>query len=402
MHLSKISTTLFRQAAVCVAGLLTLVSIESPAQCPVNTVAIGLKFPLSIVRTGGGQLFVSETGDGTPRSGRISIVDPRSGQRRTFLSGLPSAINDVGEPAGPSGLFLRGNTLYVAIGIGDTIVPGPVAGTALPNPSGASSRLFSSVLAITFTDLAARFTQGYTLTKDDEANLASNGSTFIYDGFQVMSIEVVANFPDFRPAPNPLLPANVSGSNPFDLVAAGDHLYVTDGGQNQVWDVYLTSRVTAVLATFPPIANPFFNPGSPDSIGGPFVEAVPTGITRSGRNLLVTLFRGFPFPPLSQVVSVDRSSGAVLPVHTGLKTAIDVKRVGLFREDQIVLQHYSNRGPFFMGAGSLIRFGSLGPQPITIANCLEQPTSMAVDRRAGAVYITELAQGRVVSVPMPY
>jgi hypothetical protein len=46
------------------------------------------------------------------------------------------------------------------------------------------------------------------------------------------------------------------------------------------------------LSSFPTIPNPLF-PG----LGGPVIEAVPTGIAYSDRQLLVTLFRGAPFAP---------------------------------------------------------------------------------------------------------
>ena len=96
-------------------------------------------------------LLVSETGTtGVVHSGRISIVD-NDGIRRTLLDGLPSATNDVNEPSGPAGLVMRGRTLYLAIGIGDTIqvvAPGSPVTVANPNPA---SPIFSSVLAVHFS-----------------------------------------------------------------------------------------------------------------------------------------------------------------------------------------------------------------------------------------------------------
>jgi hypothetical protein len=60
-----------------------------------------------------------------------SIVDLH-GNRRTLLDGLPSGINDVNEPSRPAGVFMRGRSLYVVIGIGDSLLAGPVPN---PNPS---------------------------------------------------------------------------------------------------------------------------------------------------------------------------------------------------------------------------------------------------------------------------
>lgn len=108
-------------------------------------------------------------------------------------------------------------------------------------------------------------------------------------------------------------------SNPFDLVVVGGDLYVTDGGRNLVWQVDISSGKVSTLATFAPIPNPVF------PFGPPFIEAVPTGIAYSKGDLLVTLFRGFPFPPGTSVVEqIDAKTGAHAPLIIGLKSAIDV------------------------------------------------------------------------------
>src|SRR3990172_5303798 len=80
---------------------LTVGITQVHAQCPELT--SGLQGPLGITQSNRGNLFVSETGT-ADRDGRVLIVD-RNGTVRTLLSGLPSAINDVGEPSGPAGLF---------------------------------------------------------------------------------------------------------------------------------------------------------------------------------------------------------------------------------------------------------------------------------------------------------
>ena len=131
--------------------LLTGVHARAQVTCPLPELTSGLQLPLGITVSNLGDLLVSETGTAVANSGRISIVDV-SGHRRTLLDGLSSGINDVGEPSGPHGLFLRGRTLYVAIGVGDVGVAqaGPPPGRLLPNPS-PSSPIFSSVLAIHFS-----------------------------------------------------------------------------------------------------------------------------------------------------------------------------------------------------------------------------------------------------------
>ncbi len=161
----------------------------------------------------------------TPNTGRISIVG-LNGTRRTLLDGLPSGLNDVNEPSGPAGLFMTGRTLYVAVGIGDSFLPG----TFVPNPN-PSSPLFSSVLAVHFSADIEKTTEGFTLSPVDQQALARGQKlTLSTDGRDHVTVELVADFPNL--IPDPTFPSGFRGSNPFDLVAVGDRLYVTDGGQN--------------------------------------------------------------------------------------------------------------------------------------------------------------------------
>src|SRR5687767_5244180 len=136
-----------------VGASMLLAGVEARAQvaCPLPELTSGLQLPLGITISNQGNLLVSETGTRVANSGRISIVD-LAGNRRTLVDGLPSGINDVGEPSGPAGLFLRGRTLYVVIGVGDVGIPqpGPPPGRLLPNPN-PSSPILSSVLAIHFS-----------------------------------------------------------------------------------------------------------------------------------------------------------------------------------------------------------------------------------------------------------
>ncbi len=184
------------------------------------------------------------------------------------------------------------------------------------------------------------------------------------------------------------------------MVVVGDTAYVTDGGQNLVWQVDIATGTFSTLATFPRIANPLFNP-TPPSIGGPFVEAVPTGIAYSNGQLLVTLFRGFPFPPnISVVEQIDPLTGDHSPFITGLRTAIDVIPIKEGGETHyLVLQHTSGATifPLFAGPGLVLRFDSPAGPPAVVTNCLTRPTSMTFDEKTGLLYVTELG-GRIVEV----
>ena len=375
------------------AGAFT--GAKAEAQCPALEVTSNLDFPLGIAQTNDGSFVVSESGRrGVRHSGRLSIVDP-SGHRVTLVDGLPSATNDVGDPSGPAGVFMRGRTLYVAIGIGDNVLAGPAPRTPVVNPS-PSSPLFSSILAIHFSVHTERITSGFTLTTDHQAALAGGDTVRLSNGGgDTIAIQLIANFPDYdlNPEPNPLSTVRVA-SNPFDLVAVADRLYVTDGGRNLLWHVDIASGASSTLVEFPTVPNPMF-----PTIGGPVVEAVPTGISTHDGRLLVTLFSGFPFPAgTSSVEQIDPATGARTSLVGGLKAAIDLLAVRSGpAHDLLVLQHASSP-VLFTAPGTLARIeGGTGATTV-LADCLNRPTSMARDATTGAVYITELLTGRLVVV----
>ena len=292
---------------------------------------------------------------------------------------------------------MRGRTLYVAIGIGDSILPGGGPGLARPNPS-PSSPLFSSILAIHFSADVERATDGFMLSASHQRKLAQGFPVLLANSWRDwILIRRVADFPDYISEPRPQLPENVRGSNPFDLVGLGHRLYVTDGGRNTVWQVDVLSGASSTLVEFPTIPNPAF-----PTIGGPFVEAVPTGISTHAGQLLVTLFRGFPFPAgTSSVERIDPATGRRSAFIDGLKTAIDIIAVRSetvkAAHDYLVLQHASSP-VLFTAPGTLTRIDGQTGAAVLIAGCLDRPTSMARDASTGAVYITELLTGRVVVV----
>ena len=372
-------------------SILFLATPHANAQC--SEVTSGLRMPLGITQSNLGNLLISETGTRTLHTGRISIVDA-SGNRRTLLDGLPSGISDVNEPSGPAGLFMRGRTLYLAIGIGDGILAGPFPGAALGNPN-PSSPIFSSVLALQFSASTEQTTSGFTLTTSDQTALGNGDKVTLYDpSGNKLVIQMIANFPNFTPNPLPTFAPNVRGSNPFDLVVVDDQLYVTDGGQNMVRQVDIPTGSFTTLASFAPIPNT-------TGVGGPVIEAVPTGIRYADGQLLVTLFRGVPFPPgVSQVVTVDPATGAQTTFIGGRKNAIDVLPLNDGDDtDYLVLQHAS-AGLFFASPGQVLRFETPTDAPTLVAGCLTRPTSMALDERAGILFVTEV-EGRLVAIPFP-
>ncbi len=368
---------------------------QSHAQC--TEIVSGLHGPTGITQSNKGNLLVAEAGPVTPNSGRISIVTTE-GERRTLVDGLPSGVYfETNGASGPNGVFLRGRTLYVTIGVGNSVVAGPGPGLIAPNPTPASP-LFSSVLAIHFSAHVEATTAGFTLTAAQQHALAAGETVTLWNGQgDRMTIDLVVNFRNYIPDPRPNFAGNVRQSNPFDLLALGNHLYVTDGGQNSVKEVDLARGTSSVLVTFAPIPNPLF-----PNVGGPVVEAVPTGIAYADGKLLVTLFRGFPFVPgLSVVAQVDPTTGQHAPLIRGLTDAIDVLPItrNSSRNDQdaryLVLQFAS--APFLSPPGLLLEFDSATSAPRLLANCLIAPTSMTLDDRTGKVYIAELT-GQIIAV----
>lgn len=373
---------------ITVAGTVFATFSFARAQCPPNVLTSGLRTPLGITQSNQNNLIVSETGTAAVlHSGRISIVEP-DGTRRTLLDGLPSAPNDVGDPSGPAGVFIRGRTLYVVIGAGDTTMP-----NQFPNPS-PSSPIFTSLLSIHFSAaVEKKTTQGFTLPFVAQQTLADGEKVTLSspDGGK-LTIELIANFPDFTV--DPLRPTGFRNVNPFDVVVVGDQAYVTDGGQNMIRQVDIPTGTFSTLATFPNVSNPL-------PVGGPTVEAVPTGIAYSDGRLLVTLFRGFPFPPVSVVEQVDPLNSTHSTFISGLRTAIDVAPIREGSETHYLVLLHSGPGgaplPPFVNPGQLLRFDSPTGPPLVVSNCLTRPTSMVVDEKTGLTYVTEFS-GRIIQI----
>jgi hypothetical protein len=269
-------------------------------------------------------------------------------------------------------------------------------GTTIPNPNPISSPIFSSVLGIQFSARTEDTTPGFTLTTANQQSLANGETVVLSDGADgTLKIRLVVDFPNYVSNPLPQFAGNVQLSNPFGLVPVDDVLYVTDGGRNRVWQVDLLTGSHSTLVTFPAIPNPLFGivPA-----GGPFLDAVPTGIAAVNGKLLVTLFRGVPFPPgTSTVQEIDPATATQSALITGRKSAIDVLPLSDDDDlDYLVLQHAS-AGPFFGSPGLVLHFETPADPPTVVTNCLVRPTTMTLNRKTNTLYVTEYG-GRLVAV----
>jgi hypothetical protein len=369
--------------------------LDAQAPCPgVSTFATGLVAPSKIIQTPLGNFIVAEAGPPVANHGRVSIVD-QQGNRRTLLDGLPSARTFVGDYNGTTGVYLKGRTLYVVNGQGDVTLAGPVQGTERANPTPASP-IFSSILAVRFSAAAEDTTTGVTLTLADHQALKS-GQTLIRsdaEGHRIV-IELFVDFPDYASEPRPNFADNVRHSHPYGIVADDEFLYVVDAGFNKVRKLEIASGVEQTLTSFPPTRNP-------GSVGPPFMENVPTTIRWNGDQFLVTLLSGAPFiAGLSQVRQVDPVTGANTALIQGLSAAVDV--IPLTRDEVsagfLTLEFDLNfPAP---GPGRLQFFSTPDASPVVLANCLTTSSSMLFDRKNDRVVITELATGRLVTLPLP-
>lgn len=362
------------------------------AQCPVTTVTGGLLAPTKIIASAG-DLLVAESGFG-PNMGRITALNPQTGEQHPLIGGLPSGITPPNnDPSGPSGLVFRGNTLYVIIGLGDAIVNGSIPNTQVPAPH-PSSPIFSSLLALRFDHHYQTWPGGFNLTLADQVAL-KNGLTVNLTNSEgeALHVRLIADLPDYSPEPVPGEPNNVRQSNPFGAAIFGNSLYIPDASNNTLRAVDLDTGAARTVTAFAPIPNPL-------PFGPPVSEPVPNSIQLVGDRLLVTLLTGFPFAPgSSQVRSVDPSTGQDAAFISGLTSSIDVAPFHLKRTTGFLTLEFS--ADMLSGAPGRMRFyDSPNAQGTVVADCLITPTSMAVDERSGDVFVTEIFTGRVVKVAL--
>ncbi len=377
--------------SVCFAG-----SLRAQTPCPdVGVIATNLLGPAKIIQTPLGNFLVAEVGPPDQlNAARVSIVD-RNGNRRTFLEGLPSARAFVGDPSGTSGLYLQGRTLYVVNGQGDITLPGPVQGTEKANPTPASP-IFSSVLALDFPESLETNTHGFAITLANHQALKSGATLNVSNASgESTTIRLVVDFVDYLPDPRPNFADNVRHSHPFGIVADNTHLYVVDGGFNNVRKVEIATGLEQTLASFPPTPSPLTS-------GPPVIENVPTSIHWVVGQLLVTTFGGAPFlPGLSKVVQVHPQTGVIISLVDGLTTAIDAAPLSADTLNGGVLTlEYDLNFPK-PGLGRLQSFTIPTSTTVTNSSCLVTPSSMLIDTASRRLVLSELSTGRLVWLPAP-
>lgn len=359
--------------------------------------ALDLQRPSKLHLTPLGNLLVAENGTAAspPNVGRVSIVDS-DGNQRTLIGGLPSApTNAANTPSGPSGLFLQGRTLYVAVGEGNVTLAGPVPRTEIPNPN-PHSPMFSCVLAVHFSAAAEQGTTGIALTLEDHFAL-KNGETIVRSDAEghKFTVKVIVDFPDYVSEPLPILATNVRHSHPYGVVADDTHLYVNDGGYNVVHKAEIATGANQTLVSFPRTPNP-------GSFGPPLIENVPTSIRWSGGKLVVSVLSGFPFiAGFSQVQEIDPVTGAASAIITGLASAVDLVTV---LEDDVtvgyIVVEYS-LAHLAGGPGRVRLFDASGVPIAVVADGLRTPSCVAYDKKTRTVIVGEISTGALKTFALP-
>ena len=364
-------------------ALFLLAAISAWSQ---QVIATGLADPQKFVLTSGGNFLVTETST-TINSGRVSFVS-RSGTRRTLLDKLPSGTAAPGDGSGPTGLALKGQTLYLAIGAGDAERNGTQAGTSQYNPQGASSPIFSSVLVLRFSADVDSITGAFTFTPQIQQRIADGFEVSLDNGAgSTAQVSLLAAFPYAVPDPNTIYRfSNLWG---IELSEDGRTLYMVDASQNTVNVVDTTTGRWRRIARFAPIPNR-------SGVGPPVSDSVPTSIRVYGDQLLVSFLTGFPFVRgAAQVMSVQPDTGVSAAFIANLSSATDVlwrSRTG-DRPQFFVIEHSQNMLAQPRAPGRLLRYDS--PQATVMSDALLGPVSMAFDATSNSLFVLELS-GRIV------
>lgn len=360
------------------------------AQAPAE-ITTGLSGPQRLILTPRGNILVSETST-TPNSGKVTFVT-RGGQKATLLDNMPSGVEITGGGSGPTGLALRGKTLYVAQGAGDSERRGTRPGSMIWNNEGISSPIHSSILVFEFSKDIDDAQGPFLMTTELQNRLAGFHEVVIRDAAgNTATVNVLADFQDLRPDPNTIF----RGHNPWSLALTddGNTLWVTDASQNTLVKVDTKNGRWQRAFFFPPFPNP-------TPVGPPMIDSVPTGLRVFEGRPVVSFLSGFPFPPgTARVVEIDTKASSVVPQINGLTSVTDVLIVRNRRniEEWYVLEFSRNQSATPPPPGRLLMFDS--PIGREIVPLLITPVSMAYDEKTNSLLIAEL-RGRIVEVRLP-
>jgi hypothetical protein len=376
-----------------IAAFAFTVMAAVPARPQGPPFVAGLQLPSKVAFTRHQNLVVAEAGTPANNTGRISLINRATQTRRTLVDGLPSGISraeEPGAPSGPSGVAVQDRTVYVTIGVGDAVLPGPAPGTEQRNPAVASP-ILASLLSLQSSAPLDTTAGGFSLTPADHATLKSGQAVTLHNAAgEELVVRLVADFPDFTEEPRPDFPANVRAGNPFGVTVLGETLFVVDASQNVVRRVDANTGATTTLATIGKVQNP-------TPVGPPVTDPVPDSIHVRGNDVVVTTLTGFPFPAgQARVLKVDMSTGATSTLIPGLTAAIDSAPLGNAPDAPLLVLEFSTN--MLQGAPGRLRLMTPSGASTTIAEGLPTPTSMVVDQTTGEVFITHIFPGFITRI----
>jgi hypothetical protein len=376
-----------------IAAFIFTVMAAVPAQPQGPPFVAGLQLPSKVAFTRHRNLVVAESGTPANNTGRISLINRATAARWTLVDGLPSGISraeEPGSPSGPSGVAVQDRTVYVTIGVGDAVLPGPAPGTEQRNPTVASP-ILASLLSLQSSAPLDETAGGFSLNPADHAALKNGQAVTLHNSAgQELMVRLVADFPDYTEEPRPDFQANVRAGNPFGVAVLGQTLYVVDASQNVVRRVDANTGQTTTLSTIGKVQNP-------TPVGPPVIDPVPDSIHLRGNDLVVTTLTGFPFPiGRASVLSINTAGGAAATLIPGLTSAIDSAPLGNGPNHSLVVLEFSTN--MLQGAPGRLRLVTPAGASTTIAEGLPTPTSMVVDQTTGEIFVTHIFPGFITRI----
>ena len=301
------------------AALILLLPVSGrsdPPRCAhgkPTLLASGLEGPIGMTIGPDRALYVAEG-----VAGRVSRIDPHTGEMTTFASGLPKRL--AGFPVGgPIDLTFEGNTAYVLV----TLVGPDVGGKNI-----------SGIYRVAGPD---RFT-------------------------------VIANLGAWSAAHPPKIPFDAPGGLQFAIEPYGGGFLVSDSNHNRV-----------LFVTLDPCAN--FDPTKTDNIKEliAFANVVPTGLAVSGHTIYVAEAGPDPhLPKDGKVVALDAITGEVTTIASGAPFLLDVefgRGRDLYALSQGVFTCCTPTDSALPNTGSLVKVNDDGGFTV-VAEDLDRPASL--------------------------
>ncbi len=178
---------------------------------------------------------------------------------------------------------------------------------------------------------------------------------------------------------------NAHDSHPYNLMKGpGGDIYIADAGANAIIHRQSAGHYS-VLAEIPGFANP-------TPVGPPQLQPVPTGIIFDGRNFLVSVLTGFPFPDGLAVIYKVSLSGNVSVYQPGFTTLVDIAPGNILGHLVLSFGTFGATG-FMPNTGSLILTN--GTSSEVLAGSLNMPVGIK-QVNGHTWYITIMGDGTVV------